>query len=248
MGKYKTFATSDCFGDIYCNSRRFNLYPQDCQPDHLSTIRLSTILENQEIRRRLKFNYTERLELALLLSYSVLHLYKTPWLARTVTPQDIVIIREQQQPSPNTSSYLGRPFLVKIPPSSATPSATQIQSTQEEGRPMDLTMLSLGLLLIQIMIGRQISDLALTPDMRTESICSKTKVASKYITSVMESGGMNYAGAVHWCLDSIWCAACLDNEKFAQDFYNAVIVRLEGDLGCSNLSGLSGSPERVPLE
>lgn len=234
MGKYKTFATSDCFGDISCNSRRFNLYHQDCQPDHLSAIRLSTILANQDIRGSLKFNYTERLKLALLLSYSVLHLYKTPWLANTVTPQDIVIIREHT--SPNTSSYLSRPFLAKIPPSSATPSATPIQSTQAEGRPMDLTILSLGLVLIQIMIGRQISDLALGPDMGMKSTLSKKEVASKYIASVMESGGMNYAGAVQWCLGSILSVKCLDHEEFAQDFYNAVIVSLEGDLGLQTAS------------
>lgn len=234
MGKYKTFATSDCFGGISCNSRRFNLYHQDCQPDHLSAIRLSTILENQEIRGSLNFNYTERLKLALLLSYSVLHLYKTPWLANTVTPQDIVIIREQ--PSPNTPSYLGRPFLAKIQPSSATPSATPMQSTQAEVRPMDLTILSLGLLLIQIMIGRQISDLALTPDMGMTSTLSKKDMASKYIASVMESGGMNYAGAVQWCLGSILSVKCLDHEEFAQDFYNAVIVSLEGDLGLQTAS------------
>ncbi|KAK2604305.1 hypothetical protein N8I77_007248 [Diaporthe amygdali] len=238
-GKYKTSATSDCFGDISCNSRRFNLYHQDCQPDHLSAISLSTILEIQGNGGDLTFNYTERLKLALAVSYSVLHLYKTPWLAKTVTPQDIVFLREQQQPSPNAASYLGRPFLAKTPPSST--SASQFQSTQAEGRPIDLTILSLGLLLIQIMIGRQISDLALTPDMHIKSTLSKKEIASKYIASVVESGGMNYAGAVQWCLGSILSVACLDDEKFAQDFYNAVIMRLEGDLGLQSLMTVSGS-------
>ncbi|KAJ0107554.1 hypothetical protein J7T55_007744 [Diaporthe amygdali] len=238
-GKYKTSATSDCFGNISCNSRRFNLYHQDCQPDHLSAISLSTILEIQGNGGDLKFNYTERLKLALALSYSVLHLYKTPWLAKTVTPQDIVFLKEQQQASPNAASYLGRPFLAKTPPSST--SASQFQSTQAEGRPIDLTILSLGLLLIQIMIGRQISDLALTPDMHIKSTLSKKEIASKYIASVMESGGMNYAGVVQWCLGSILSVACLDDEKFAQDFYNAVIMRLEGDLGLQSLMTVSGS-------
>lgn len=240
-GKYKTAATSDYFGDISCNSCTFNLYHQDCQPDQLDAIRLGTILEDQEIRRRLNFNYTERLRLALSLSYSVLHLYKTPWLAKTVTPQDIMFLMEQQQPSPNAASSLGRPFLEKTPPSSATASASQVQPTQVEGRPMDLTILSLGLLLIQIMIGRQIGDLAVAPDMGIKSTLSKKDVASKYIGPVMESGGMNYAAAVQWCLSSILSVACLDNEKFAHEFYNAVIIRLEGDLGLQSSMTVSES-------
>lgn len=240
-GKYKTSTTSDCFGNISCNSRKFSLYHEDCQPDHLSAMSLSTILENQENGGDLKFSYTERLKLALALSYSVLHLYKTPWLAKTVTPQDIVFLREQQQPSPDAASNLGRPFLAKAPPNSTTPKASQTEYTQAEGRPMDLTILSLGLLLIQIMIGRQISDLALSPEMRMKSTMAKKEIASKYIASVMESGGMNYVSAVQWCLGSILSVACLDDEKFAQDFYNAVIVRLEGDLGSQSLTTVSGS-------
>lgn len=240
-GKYKTVATSDYFGDISCDSCTFNLYHQDCQPDHLGAIRLGAILEDQEVRRRLNFNYTERLKLAISLSYSVLHLYKTPWLAKTVTPQDIVFLTEQQQPSPNAASSLGRPFLAKTPTSSATPSASQVQSTQAEGRPVDLTIISLGLLLIQIMIGRQVSDLAVAPDMCIKSTLSKKDVASEYIGRVMESGGMNYVAAVQWCLGSILSVACLDNEKFAHEFYNAVIIRLEGDLGLQSSMKVSGS-------
>lgn len=188
----------------------------------------------------MEFSYTERLKLALSLSYSVLHLYKTPWLAKTVTPEDIVFLREQQHASPSAARYLGRPFLTKTLAGQA-PSAAQIQSTQAEGRPIDLTILSLGLLLIQIIIGRQISDLALTPDIRMKSTLSKKEIALKYIASVMESGGINYADAVQWCLRSILSVACLDNEKFAQDFYDAVITRLEGDLRLQSLMTVSES-------
>lgn len=229
-GKYNTLATSDCFGDIFCNSRRFNLYHQESHPDDLSAVRLSTILGNPEIRESLNFNYVEQLKLALLLSYSVLHLYKTPWLPKAVTPQDIIIVREQDQPSQNTSPYFGRPFLAKIPPSSAKPSAATIQATQAKGRPRDLTILSLGLLLIQIIIGEQSGDLALNLDMESSSMLSKKEAASKYDVDVIVNGGMNYAKAVHWCLENMFSVAHLDNEKFAQEFYNDVIVRLEDDL------------------
>lgn len=240
-GKYKSPAATDSFGDISSNSRRFKLCYHDCQPDHLNAVSLSAIFKAQEMGGNLiTFNYTERLRLALALSYSVLHLYKTPWLAKTVAPEDIVFVREQQQSTKHTAEYMGRPFLAKIL-SSTPPSVTQTQPAQAAGRPMDLTILSLGLLLIQIMVGRQISDLSITPDMRMGSTLSKKELASKYIASVMENGGMNYVGAVQWCLGSILSVACLDDEKFAQDFYNSVIVKLEGDLGLQSLMAVSES-------
>lgn len=240
-GKYKSSTTTDSFGDISCNSRRFKLCHSDGQLDHLNAISLNTILNGQDCGEQLvTFNYVERLKLALSLSYSVLHLYRTPWLAKTVTPEDIVFLRKQQQSSADTAEHLGRPFLAKI--LCSTPqNVAQAQPTNEAGRPLDLTILSLGLLLIQIMVGRRISDLSLTADMRMRSTLSKKELASKYIASVMENGGMNYAAAVQWCLESILSVACLDDEKFAQDFYTAVILKLEADLGLQSLMAVSES-------
>lgn len=226
-GKYNALATSECFGDISYNSRRFNLYHQECHPDSLSAIRLSTILENPEMRESLNFNYIEQFKLALLLSYSVLHLYKTPWLPKAVTPQDIVFVREKDKPTRNTHPYFGRPFLAKIPPHPAALSATNIQTIQAKSRPRDFTILSLGLLLIQIIVGEHSGDLALTLDMESSSMLSKKEAASKYHVSVMVNGGIHYHQAVQWCLESIFSVAHLDNEKFAQEFYTEVIVRLE---------------------
>ena len=174
-GKHKTPATTGCFGSISCKSRRFNLYHQDCRPDHVSTVYLSTILDDREHGGGLiKFNYVERPKLTLSLSYSVLHLHKTPWLANTVGPEDITFLGEQQQVPRKAACLPGRPFLAKTLPS-GTSDEGQIQPMQAEGRPMDLTILSLGLLLIQIMIGRRIGDLAPAPDMRMSLTLSKKR-------------------------------------------------------------------------
>lgn len=50
--------------------------------------------------------------------------------------------------------------------------------------------------------------------------------------SVLENEGMNYAGAVQWCLNSVLCGARLDDEKVGQEFHEAVIrvARLEADM------------------
>lgn len=228
-GKQKA-ASLNCYGHISCRSSKFNLYHQDCQPEHLRAISLQTILQEKEaMGDHSNFNYTERLKVALALSYSVLHLFKTPWLAKIVTPEDIVFLREHQD-AQQPFYYLDRPFLSKGL-AIALPSTCGDRAMHADGRPVDLTILSLGLLLIQIIIGRPVDDLGLSPDIRMDSTVQKMHKASEYISSVMESGGMNYADAVQWCLGSIFSVACLDDERFAQDFHGAVIVRLEGDLG-----------------
>lgn len=223
----------DCYGHISNKSSKFNLYPEleDCQPENLSTISLRAILEGQAGDDGLgQFTYTERLKVALALSYSILHLYNTPWLARIVTSDDIVFLREQQAPSCHIY-YLDRPFLSKSLSASGNPtSGYQQHPTQTMFRPVDLTILSLGLLLTQIIIGRHVKDLAAVPDMGMDSIIEKQKIASNMAGSVLQNGGMNYAGAVQWCLSSILSVACLDDEKFGQEFHGAVIARLENDL------------------
>jgi hypothetical protein len=73
-GKCKTSASTDCVGNIPCDSRRFNLYRQACQSHHASAVRPSTLLEDPKYGGGLvKFTCVERLKLAPSLSYSVLH-------------------------------------------------------------------------------------------------------------------------------------------------------------------------------
>lgn len=217
----------NCYGHISNKSSKFNVYHEDCQPENLSTISLRALLEGQD-HGLSQFTYIERLKVALALSYSILHLYNTPWLARNVTSDDIVFLREEQAPTCHIY-HLDRPFLSKSLSSTAA-SGQQQHLAQTTFRPVDLTILSLGLLLIQIIIGRHISNLTTVPDMGMESIIEKQRIASAMAGSVLENGGMNYAGAVQWCLSSILSVACLDDEKFGQEFHGEVIARLENDL------------------
>lgn len=219
----------NCYGYISSKSRKFNLYHHKSQPENLSAMTLRTILDSSLDSGVNHFIYAERLKVALALSYSILHLYNTPWLAKIVTPDDILFIREQGQASGSSTHQLGRPFLAKVlsPASGGT-----FQSQPSEPamfRPMDLTILSLGLLLIQIIVGRPIAELAIDPKMKVmDAILSKQAIASQMTGSVLENGGINYAGVVQWCLNR--SVACLDDEKLGQEFHEAVIVRLEDDL------------------
>lgn len=238
-GKAKAVPLPDCYGYISNKSSKFNLFAQNCQPDNLSAITLRAILDDHSGVKH--FIYAERLKVALALSYSILHLYSTPWLARIVTTDDILFVQnrdeeeqqqQQQAAGASTSYQLGRPFLAKVLSSGPGRSKRSSQAEPSQTafiRPMDYTILSLGLLLIQIIIGRHISDLAIDPEVKImDSILSKQAIASQLTGSVLENGGINYAGAVQWCLDR--SVECLDDEKLGQEFHEAVIARLENDL------------------
>ncbi|KAI7778558.1 hypothetical protein LA080_001979 [Diaporthe eres] len=158
----------------------------------------------------------------------VLHLYNTSWLARTFTTDDIVLIMEQQAADAH-GRLMGRPFLAKVLPK--LPATSCRSAEQATVRPMDLTILSLGLVLIQIIIGQHVEGLAIDPDNKgMDSIISKQEAASQMTRPILENGGMNYADAVQWCLGSVLSVACLDDEAVGQEFYEAVIARLEADM------------------
>lgn len=226
----------DCYGHIFNKTSRFNLFHEDCEPENLSVITLRTILDaHGSGGNHGQLTYGDRLRIALTLSYSVLHLYNTPWLARVVTPDDVFFLREQQTPDTHTY-YLDRPLLLKTPPkASAIPCHASPAPLLHEmwRRPMEPTILSLGLLLIQIIVGRRIQNLTLDPDAGgIDAILEKQSTASQMTVSVLESGGMNYAAAVQWCLESVFRGAHLDDEKVGQEFHEAVITKLEADMRC----------------
>lgn len=225
-GKGNTTVPDYC-GYISNTASKFNLFHQDCQPENLSAITLRTILDGHGSGMK-QFKYAQRLELAICLSYSVLHLYNTSWLARTFTTDDIVFIMEQQAADPH-KDHTGRPFLAKVLPK--LPAGSCRPAEQATVRPMDLTILSLGLVLIQIIIGRHVEGLAIDPNNKgMDTIISKQEEASQMTRPILENGGMNYADAVQWCLGSVLSVACLDDETVGQEFYEAVIARLEADM------------------
>lgn len=222
-----TATVPDYCGYISNTASKFDLYHQHCQPENLSAVTLRTILNGPGSGMR-QLRYAQRLEIAICLSYSVLHLYNTPWLARTFTTDDIVFIMEREDASPH-ANCLGRPFLARVLPKlSASACKPRDQAAL---RPMDLTILSLGLVLLQVIVGRHIEGLAIDPDNKgMDSIISKQEAASQMTGSILENGGMNYANAVQWCLSSVLSVACLDDEKVGQEFHEAVISRLEADM------------------
>lgn len=220
-GKSTALAADHPCGQISYDSTKFNLYQEENWSKDLPPLNLRAMLEGQSNRTSLT-NWTGRVQAALALSYGILHLYNTPWLADIVTAEDIVFMREQQR-------GIEEPFLAKHL-SSTTTNANQPRPMHPNGRSMNFVIFSLGLLLIQIMIGRYVHELTIPLDMCMESSIKKKEIATKYICLVVENGGDNYAAVVQWCLGSMFSVACLDDDEFVQDFHHHVIEKLERDL------------------
>lgn len=174
-----------------------------------------------------QLTYLERLKIALALSYGMLHLHRTPWIPQPITSEDIGFSGETSVPG--TYIYrLDRPLLAKTL-ASASINPTQLPA-QTALRPVDINTLSLGLLPIQIIVGRYIEDLVVTTEMSFDAILTKQRKALQMSAPVLEEGGMNYAEAVQWCLNSVKSIATLDDDEFGRSFHDAVITRLENDL------------------
>ncbi|KAH7121853.1 hypothetical protein B0J13DRAFT_628981 [Dactylonectria estremocensis] len=218
----------DYYGYITDIERKFGLYSGQDESEICKTVTLRQVLNGKEPDLP-RFDYPEKLRVALTVCASILHLHSTPWLGRTLTLDDVVFLREDG-PSPPNAGSLYRPYLIKIlRESESSASASQGCKALNTPRPLNLTMLSLGAMLIQVIIGRTDHELDITAtDM--PSILSKKQAGNRLGDQILESGGINYADAVKWCLQSLFGTAGLDNDTFCQNFYVEVVARLEEDV------------------
>ncbi|KAK7413083.1 hypothetical protein QQX98_008031 [Neonectria punicea] len=219
----------DCCGYIADPHRRFGLYPQHGHSQLGSTITLRQILEGKNTEAW-KVDHLGKLRIALAISISILHLYSTPWLAQTLTLDDVIFIRGSQKLPCYPDSTIG-PFMLK----NFTKSEEvfrEAPSLRQSVRTMNLTVLSLGAMLIQVIIGQAVPvlDMVEESSMDLNTMLEKHEVGGKFRDEVLQSGGINYMTAVKWCLESVLGIMGLDNEDFCQNFYEEVVVRLETDI------------------
>lgn len=231
----------ECYGSINGISDSFDLFHQNCPASCCTTITLREILEARKANSA-DFGYSDRLRLALALSFGVLHLYSTPWLSKAITLDDIIFLHEEDNAGRDIY-YLDTPFLAKqlseaaqetleAPLTSPRPHLVSQRQTNMTitHRPIDSTLLSLGLLLIQIIIGKYSEQLRIEEGMTVDGMLDKQIIALKMAGLVLQNGGMNYAGAVQWCLENFLSVANLNNAEIVRQFYEAVISRLETDM------------------
>ncbi|KAI0550638.1 hypothetical protein F4679DRAFT_583308 [Xylaria curta] len=223
-----------CYGYVLDTQRKFILSHPDDDHGPQEHITLRQVI-NGNIPGLPLFDFEDKVQVALALSASVLHLDGTSWLSQVVTLV-FMICSENIVNHQHCLRY--RPFIVKSVLNTLTHQGTTPPVTLPTppkkilgvGRPVSPAVLSLGSLLIQIMIGRVENELEMTDTMDICSIFSKRERARKLGHEVLLNGGMNYATAVNWCLDSIDGVAGLQNDTFCRHFYEAVVARFEDDL------------------
>ncbi|KAL6355639.1 hypothetical protein LRP88_11242 [Fusarium phalaenopsidis] len=216
--------------------RTFGLYPQHRHPESSSAVTLRQMLEGKNPEFQ-ELGLLEKLRIALAISMSLLHLYDTPWLEGILTLDDVVFLRESQKTTLHPDSPL-RPFMAKnFVKRSDAPAPLKAPPQSKPPKPskaMNLTVLSLGAMLIQVMIGQAVPELDMATDsnMDLNAMLEKHEAGGKFSDEVLQSGGWNYMAAVKWCLEteSVLGIMGLENEDFCQRFYEAVVARLEKDI------------------
>ncbi|OAA58662.1 hypothetical protein ISF_06445 [Cordyceps fumosorosea ARSEF 2679] len=226
----QTMAATPCHGYITDATRTFGLYPRSQAADTIGPVTLRELLD-EHIHGGMDLDFKRKLQVALAIATCVLHLYKTPWLPRVVTLDDFVFLRADV-------SLLSGPLAAELPfiaKSGLNGSLTPSHDDQQR-RPVNLTILSLGALLIQVIVGRTIDELNMPGDaeMSMNGIVTRYEAGSRLRDRVLENGGVRYAGAVKWCLDNVFNMASLENEAFCQEFYNQIVVRLQEDVSYLN--------------
>ncbi|KAK0625883.1 hypothetical protein B0T14DRAFT_599378 [Immersiella caudata] len=207
---------------------KFGLRPPPQSPSesrHVVTLR--TLL-NEKNATLPPFDYPQKLKVAIALSVNILHLFNTPWVSNVVTLDDILFFHDgfPQPPSPDQESTY-QPFVIQTLHAKAT--AKQRRLSYSTPRPVNLAVLSLGALLAQVITGRVIDNLDMTDSMDMNSILSKYDAGAQLSSEVLEKGGIQYDSVVKWCLRSVLEVGGLENDKFCQDFYGAVVAKLKED-------------------
>lgn len=232
LHKGKSIA-NNCVGYIKSNgSTRFDIYHRDYQPLVPRAITLREALLGQKAGLR-DLALTDRLHIALMLSFSALHLCNTPWLKQVITLDDIIFLREESS-SKLYDFTLGHPcpFLVNQITSSGTAhmnTAAMSSSSNSERRPVNFHVLSLGMLLTHIIAGHPVQEIEVEEHMSKEQLSPRRAFAREQVMTCDDASD-NYIDAVQWCLDNSFTFATLEAESLRRDFYDAIIARLERDL------------------
>lgn len=171
-------------------------------------------------------NREQRLQLAVIISWNVLQLYRTPWLSSLWTPEDIRIL-----PTNKDVSY-SEVFV------SRNLSQTQNQPTEKQSSPFirNETLVALGILLIELCLCRPIEDFQTAAESQTlfgdSTILKKYAIASRLLDKVYQEAGHRYESAVRRCLHCNFDYRNLDLEDsaFCEIFYDSVVRPLERDL------------------
>lgn len=171
----------------------------------------------------------ERLELSLTVASSVLQLHDTPWLHQYWSKRDILVDMAC------TKKIYERAFISEeFPP----PATSDISGCNLLYPFRNLTLFCLGVVLIEITLGRTLESLRTDddplnangePDMLTQLSIARRVLE---MGTVSREAGLRYAKVVYRCIWSefgVVLNTSLDNDEFRQAVYDGIITPLEED-------------------
>lgn len=195
-----------------------------------SVVSLNSVMaQTTNLRRR--FTRGDKLRLAVILASSVLQLYHTPWLGETWGKDDIVFIQRNEGPL-YEHPFISRRFAAGAsPPTSPNFNIDSLLLLHRWIR--NPTLFALGVLLIELCLGKPISELQGPHESNSEFNLNSTWIAADRLVEVVYlEGGTRYGDAVRHCIrcDFDQQETSLEDERFQDAVYNGVVGLLEDDL------------------
>ncbi|QPC80094.1 hypothetical protein HYE68_010846 [Fusarium pseudograminearum] len=183
-----------------------------------STISLYEVLHNED--GCYFFSYRQRLQLAVFIATSVLHLYRTPWMLELPRSKNIIFVKTQDDVIDYSRAFL---------------KAEQICPNDGGRNTMIPTpkLLPIGVLLVELIKGQRIESLRSAKEMFDSelSALSDFMTAQRLVDEICQASS-TYGSAVRRCLDVGFKAQACDvqNEDFQHNFYSGIVALLEEDL------------------
>jgi hypothetical protein len=222
-------ARKDCMGVVAHENVTYHLHPfiQRRQNETPARVTLDHILSDDwttTVSRR------QRFKIARLVASAVAQLTCTPWLGKKLEKSDVVFFTEANA---GTNIQLEEPFIHQVF------HGTSVAQVLPEAS--DITIPSLGILLVELCFGQRLEDCPIRKEYPTGEAgtkwCIDLVAAHKWSLLVHEEAGEDYANAVQWCFN---IAAHMD-KNWRSDIHRNVIQPLERCLAYFKIIGVSGT-------
>jgi hypothetical protein len=223
-----------CLGFIVdeITNQRHGIFPlksPSIDRDTWSAVSLQHLIPPKPTIRR-RFTRGDKLRLAVILASSVLQLHQTPWLEETWRKDDIRFIQSADGP------LYAQPFIARGFSAETAANRTLLTTSFGMYRVIrNQTLFALGILLIELCLGKPFEELRLPSELNDDGTPHPTSdwiTADRLVEDVYLEGGSRYGDAVRRCIrcDFDRRETNLEDENFQQAVYEGVVALLEDDL------------------
>lgn len=175
----------------------------------------------------------DKLRVAVAIASSALQLYDSGWLGKGWPTNSVYFFRRKTRDL-FEQVYVSRPILAK----NALDCASDENQTPPTPYIWNSTLFQLGILLIELCLGKTIEQLRITEDLSlgasTPNALANLSTAERLLQGgqLSKEASLRYQSAVNRC---IYCnfdqeSTSLENDQFRQAVYDGVVAPLEQDL------------------